>query len=643
MAEQYVDLSDLNSGNNWWDKVIDSSTGGQYDVMSILNNDPEFAALPIEAKIEAVQLVRDLPPEKMTQFVAEAEKLVAPKATTPEPEVPTTKTPDDRVKAAFQQYYGRDPSDAEMKVWRDKVEGGANIEMELRNTPEAATQGFAPTYGADIGGVSLPTAPGYSNVSMPDAPKLADYGADVGGRTPLTYGQDINGASPVSYGGELPGVSLADYGTDINGIARPVYGTATGGYEAPKFGQDTGGVSLRQYGDAVGGVSPVTYGQQIAGQNLPTYGKDIDGMTLRRYGEEIAGRNPVNYDEIVTKPLSDWQYDETPAFIAKNQKGQQELQNRLASRGMLRGATAASAGAELTRDLYAQDYNNERNYFLQNAANRYQALGADYNTAYKAALDEYNTTYGNRANAYNTAYGATNQAYNTALTNAQNLYGQAYGANTNAYNTAYGAADRAYSNAYDSNVNRYNTTYGNLQNEYNKAYGAGQTEYSAALESANTNALKNYGIAGEQYNTRIANLERDYNTLLNNYTRMFAAQSSAAGNNYNQILDAIKIGQGATGSTATIGQNTAGGVAGAMRDEGQATAGGIIRGGQATAGFYSGIGGVIPNIISGTNSLNEIDWGGFGGNTPTQTSSYTTPSFSTDFSNMTMKDLYDAN
>lgn len=611
-AGEFVDLGFLQDGNQWWDKVTDTSTGGEYDLMSTLNVFPEFAALPIEDKIEAVQTIRQLPPEQQTQAIAAinaaVEKVQTPQTeTTPTTTDTETTSTSSKVDALFDKYYNRKPTEAERKEWGDRIDRGENVEMLIRQTPEAATQGWTPSYGSDIQGTKLPTVPTLSDIKMPDMPEFINYGEDVNGRGPLTYGADIGGTQ------------LADYGD------------AVGGYTPVKFGQDTGGVSLRQYGDEVGGYSPVKYGEDIAGKKLVTYGDEllgqkpvnygdtIDGISLKKYGDTIAGYSPVNYDEIVTNPMNEWQYTETPAFKAKNEKAQEELQNRMAARGTLRGQTAANAGAALTRDLFAQDYDKERALFLQNAINRYQAKGADYKTAYQAALGEYNNIYGARTDAYAKAYTALSNEYDKAYTQSLGQYESALGNNQSLYGKAYTAG-----------INEYNTAYGANQDLYNTQYEQGQKEYTAGLTSANTNAATKYGLEGERYNQNLNNLVNQYNILKARYDQLYANQTTEGQNAYKQILDAASLGQGATQGTVNSTTQMGNTVNQATQTNATTAGNAAITGGQTNASIYSGIGNVIPNIMSQIQSLKNYDWGSSGSGNGS--SGFTVPEFKVDWS-----------
>lgn len=99
--------------------------------------------------------------------------------------------------------------------------------------------------------------------------------------------------------------------------------------------------------------------------------------------------------------MAGWNYEASPAYQAKLAAGQEGLSNQLAARGLLRGSIGANRQAGLQRELYSQDYDNERQFRLSQIKDRYNQLldrvkvGQGAAGSLGAAANQYATGAGN--------------------------------------------------------------------------------------------------------------------------------------------------------------------------------------------------------------------------------------------------------
>ena len=140
--------------------------------------------------------------------------------------------------------------------------------------------------------------------------------------------------------------------------------------------------------------APYQYGgyqglSQLTGQTI-TYTDPQTGETRTIQGTGApydlmkgVGEQP-SWEKEYTQQLG--KYTESPAYQAQNAIAQQNLQRQLAARGLNYGATGASAGAELSRQLTATDYDKYR----QDLASRYAALQGEYGQRRDINAQQYN-------------------------------------------------------------------------------------------------------------------------------------------------------------------------------------------------------------------------------------------------------------
>jgi hypothetical protein len=71
--------------------------------------------------------------------------------------------------------------------------------------------------------------------------------------------------------------------------------------------------------------------------------------------------NPLaSYEDTVSKSMEGWDYESSPAYVAKKTLAQQELNNQLNARGLNTGGMSAIRSADMTRRLVSADYDKER-------------------------------------------------------------------------------------------------------------------------------------------------------------------------------------------------------------------------------------------------------------------------------------------
>lgn len=519
---------------------------------------PYNANLPISPELQA----------NIEQYPDYAADITLEEATaTPAPTDPK-EIANQQVKDYYNKYLNRDPSAKELSDWSSRILGGENVSTQIANLPEASSAGTRPTYGGALGGATLPTTPNISGIAQPDIPKLINYGQTAGGLSMPVYGNTTQG-----------GLGLAQYGDKV------------GGYTPVTYGDTIAGLNLVKTGDTVGGVSPVQYGSKIGGLAPANYGDVLDNnIGLSRYGATVAGQNVPDYDQIVKNPAEAWRFENTDAYNAKNIIMNQTLQNQLAARGALRGAPAVNMITDQTRKLYSEEYNKERDWFINQKTNEYAAKGLAYKDAYTAATNEYNSAFGARTSAYNTALTTEQQRYQDALNNAQSQYTLAYNAQTG----------------------QYETVLKNAQELYGLGYGADVSNYTTALYSMNANAGQIYNMQTGQYGNRVQNALTDYNLGTERYDKAYNAAMTQANAAYNELLDAAKLGQSAASTTAQVGTNTANAGSASIQQQGSAAAANAINKGQAEAGLWQGLGNIIPSGLSMYGDIKSLTGGGSG-------------------------------
>ena len=191
--------------------------------------------------------------------------------------------------------------------------------------------------------------------------------------------------------------------------------------------------------------------QQIGYQGLgQLYGNDIvfrdpstgelvlmqgTGRPYDLFTDPLTGQTiiPPDYDTTVTNQLGNYQTSDQ--YQAQNTLAQEALQRQLQARGLNYGATAASAGADLSRQLVASDYGNYKN----DLANRYKGLTSDYANAMSRSANQYDFLTGQ----VNLGLGATKTLsnlgndYTTQATTALGNIGSAQASGTTGAATAY--------------------------------------------------------------------------------------------------------------------------------------------------------------------------------------------------------------
>lgn len=176
---------------------------------------------------------------------------------------------------------------------------------------------------------------------------------------------------------------------------------------------------------------------QLTGQDMtytdPNTGKEVVVKGSGQGFDLMKGvGNAPSYDTEYTARLKD--YAQSPAYQAQNTLGQQALQRQLNARGLNYGATGASAGAQLSQQLTAADYDKYRGDLAQ----RYKALQGEYSQKRDINQSEYNRLMD---------LVKIGQGGATGTTGAATTYGQQASEafkNIGAANTAAGQAEAGY-------------------------------------------------------------------------------------------------------------------------------------------------------------------------------------------------------
>lgn len=138
------------------------------------------------------------------------------------------------------------------------------------------------------------------------------------------------------------------------------------------------------------------------------------------------------------------------------------------------------------------------------------------------------------------------------------------------------------------------------QQDLQRNLNARGLNYGATAASAGAQLNQQYDAQG--YDKYKGDLTNRYTALNNQYTQQRAANQDQ----YNKLLDIVKIGTGATSSTGQAGNNYANQTTGILSNLGNATQAGTALGGSAQSQFYSGLGNVAANTATNANSINTV-------------------------------------
>ena len=397
---------------------------------------------------------------------------------------------------AYRNVLGRDPDSSGLDYWSSQLNNGKTkdeILAGMRDSPEYSSSTaaasasdanrydldpYSPVYGTQVGGLGLVNTPyigpkktttyddirNFVSTNIADPTGIAAYAkqnglsmADIGASTGFTP-QEVQ--TYVNSAGNPP----TDPSAALNHIAAvTTQGSVSSGFDRPAD------LKLTDYGTAVNGFDDYKYGDNIRGKELPVY------------GNQMGNEQQVDYNRDVQDAIDNWNYEESPAFKAKNTLTQEALMNSLSKRG-IRGATTAGAAADQTRKLISEDYNNEREVAFQRLLQKYQANGLEYNQAYQMATQEYNSMYGAANGEYTTALGSFNN--NRTAENASAWQG--YNSDVNNALTQYQLDIGAYTDMYKNRTNEANSSYDKIINDIKIGQGA-----AGAVGTAGTNAANN--------------------------------------------------------------------------------------------------------------------------------------------------------
>jgi hypothetical protein len=258
-----------------------------------------------------------------------------------------------------------------------------------------------------------------------------------------------------------------------------------------------------------------------------------------------------SYDKFNFNP-TEQQLEQTPGYQFTLNQGLNNLDSRLAAKGLNLSGAQAKGIADYTTGLADQTYQQQ----------------------FQNALQGYNTNYGVAANTYNTNFNNRFNAYNANFSNQLNAYNTNFNDQLNAYNDQYKNQLEGYIANTGNQLNQYNSNFNNALNQYNTNYNTGLSTYGTNYNNA-LNAFKtNYGISSDQYN-RLAGL--------------------------------LGLGQNAAAGVGNAGIQTAANMGNAMMSGANAQAAGQIGSANAVSGALGG----ISNNAMLYSLLNGKGGGGF--------------------------------
>ncbi len=124
---------------------------------------------------------------------------------------------------------------------------------------------------------------------------------------------------------------------------------------------------------------------EIKRLNEPFYNQGLASLpSIRSYTEA----NLPSFEDIVYKPMSDWKYQQSPAYQAKYTLASEELNNQLQARGLTPSAIGANRATDLSRRLTADDYATERGYEYGRRTDLYKGKLSENTDRYNRLLDQ---------------------------------------------------------------------------------------------------------------------------------------------------------------------------------------------------------------------------------------------------------------
>lgn len=397
-----------------------------------------------------------------------------------------------QIRQYYQQYLGRDASDAEVNDWAQQAAGGGGfgaIEAGIAGSQEAQQYGqqgggWGGQWGGgnpyESGGITGWGGGGYGGGAF-DEGALERAWTASGGRTQQDLARFIQENPNLAQGVQIVGSKGDKLRLPSGQVIDAVYAAGLGGQGA-QWLREGGGAGAGTGGSGGGsGYGPAPNSTPF--QYDPFKGPDAFSYADYDSPDPFAGptwQAPTGVDDT-----------NDPGYTARLKEGERALQRSAAAKGtLLTGGTLADL-AKFGQEYAANEYQNVYNRAYQNYDTDYKRQASEYDRSAQAGFQEYMTNRNNQFQNYQTNFENSLNAYKTNFETAfqpwQANYDQAY----KSWFGNYTAAQQEFQNQMAKENQKFNQLY------QTTALGLGavgqQAQYGSGYANNMGNIYGNYG------------------------------------------------------------------------------------------------------------------------------------------------------
>ena len=163
-----------------------------------------------------------------------------------------------------------------------------------------------------------------------------------------------------------------------------IVGGSVIGAGASIYGASKAAKATKQAADTSADASRYMYDRTVE-LNDPFYQQGLSA--LEDIDDYDSSRLPT-YEDTVSKPMDDWNYEQSDSYKAQYGLGMEELNKQLQARSLAPSGVGATRAADLSRKLTATDYDKERTYRKSSLSDLYNSRLSENQNRYQQLLDK---------------------------------------------------------------------------------------------------------------------------------------------------------------------------------------------------------------------------------------------------------------